>query len=98
MSFLSVFSHFIAPVATTHDENGEVISAASIAVEAPHHWKGEILHYDRKCLEKHSAILLLDCVSKFSKTVVWTARHGWLQGNFKFILYTLPVYTHLKSK
>lgn len=46
--FLSVFSHFISPVATTDNENRKVINAVSIAVEESHHWKREILHYERK--------------------------------------------------
>lgn len=46
--FLSMFSHFIAPIATTDNENREVINAVSIAVGESHHWKGAILHYDMK--------------------------------------------------
>lgn len=34
-----LLSHFISLVATTDNENGEVINAVSIAVEESHHWK-----------------------------------------------------------
>lgn len=50
--FLSGFSHFIAPVATTDSENRKFINAASIAVEDFHHWRGEMVHYNGKQLNK----------------------------------------------